>query len=437
MRLCHYLILIITCLTCLEYKPSNASIAPFKSAPESVKISQINSDKIPNGILPLRPGSRGAQVKVLQTQLQELGYYEGSIDGKYGGTTKSAVFKFQSARDLSADGVFGTSTKHALEKALQEKRLQSSIGSSAQSSHITAEEQGIFGWSLIGIGVLGSTGAILYIIKLFSRRDEEEVSYFYPSYSKNLTTPNTNGIKSNGIQPNIIQQNGIQPNIIQPNIIQQNGIQPPLHELNTIAETVKEIVPPVKTYSPEDETLISGQEATEIPSKTWLSSEQGPHLAKFNLVDKLIKDLYSPDPQQRRKAVWDLGQEGDSRAIQPLTELMVDADSQERSLILGSLSEIGSRTLKPMNQALAISLQDESPQVRQNAIRDITRVYDMMAQISQILSHALEDENSQVRETARYALSQMNRIRSLNYLEELPQELEATEISQIEYPTSE
>ena len=90
-----------------------------------------------------------------------------------------------------------------------------------------------------------------------------------------------------------------------------------------------------------------------------------------------------------------------------------------------------------MNQALAISLQDESPQVRQNAIRDITRVYDMMAQISQILSHALEDENSQVRETARYALSQMNRIRSLNYLEELPQELEATEINQIEYPTSE
>ncbi|MEO0969878.1 MAG: HEAT repeat domain-containing protein, partial [Cyanobacteria bacterium J06639_18] len=224
-----------------------------------------------------------------------------------------------------------------------------------------------------------------------------------------------------------------------PNIIQQNGIQPPLHELNTIAETVQEIVPPVKAYSPEDETLISssGQEATEIPSKTWLSSEQGPHLAKFNLVDKLIKDLYSPDPQQRRKAVWDLGQEGDSRAIQPLTELMVDADSQERSLILGSLSEIGSRTLKPMNQALAISLQDESPQVRQNAIRDITRVYDMMAQISQILSHALEDENSQVRETARYALSQMNRIRSLNYLEELPQELEATEINQIEYPTSE
>ncbi|MDJ0772224.1 MAG: HEAT repeat domain-containing protein [Mastigocoleus sp. MO_167.B18] len=447
MRLCHYLILITTCLTCLEYKPSSASIAPFKSAPESVKISQANSDKISNGVLPLRPGSRGAQVKILQTQLQELGYYEGSIDGKYGGTTKSAVFKFQSARDLSADGVFGTSTKHALEKALQEKRLQSSIDSSAQSSHITAEEQGIFGWSLIGIGVLGSTGAILYIIKLFSRRDEEEVSYFYPSHSKNLTTPNTNGIQPNGIQPNIIQPNviqpnGIQQNIIQPNgiqqnIIQQNGIQLPLYELNTIPETVKEIVPPVKAYSPADETLINGQEATEVPSKTWLSSEQGPHLAKFNLVDKLIKDLYSPDPQQRRKAVWDLGQEGDSRAIQPLTELMVDADSQERSLILGSLSEIGSRTLKPMNQALAISLQDESPQVRQNAIRDITRVYDMMAQISQILSHALEDENSQVRETARYALSQMNRIRSLNYLEELPQELEATEINQIEYPTSE
>ncbi|KST66141.1 peptidoglycan-binding protein [Mastigocoleus testarum] len=447
MRLCHYLILTITCLTCLGYKPSSASIAPFKAAPESAKISQISSDEIANGVLPLRPGSRGAQVKILQAQLQELGYYKGSVDGKYGGTTKSAVSKFQSAKDLSADGVFGISTKNALETALKEKRLQSSIGSSAQSSHITAQEQGIFGWSLIAVGVLGSTGAILYIIKLFARRDEEEVSYFYPSYSKNLSTSNTNGIKSNGIQPNIIQANGIQPNGIQPNGIQPNGIQPngiqpngiqpPLHELNTIAETIPEIAPPVKKYSPEDETLISGQEATAIPSKTWLSSEQSSYLGKFSVVDGLITDLHSPDPQERRKAIWDLGQEGDSRAIQPLTELMVNADSQERSLILGSLSEIGSRTLKPMNQALAISLQDESPQVRQNAIRDITRVYDMMAQISQILSHALEDENSQVRETARYALSQMNRIRSLNHLEDFPQELEATEINQIEYPTSE
>ena len=92
---------------------------------------------------------------------------------------------------------------------------------------------------------------------------------------------------------------------------------------------------------------------------------------------------------------------------------MVDADSQQRSLILAALAEINTRTLKPMNRALAISLQDESPQVRQNAIRDLTRVYDMMAQMSQILSHAVRDPDADVRSTAKYALSQMNRIRAL------------------------
>jgi len=93
--------------------------------------------------------------------------------------------------------------------------------------------------------------------------------------------------------------------------------------------------------------------------------------------------------------------------------MLIDADSQQRSLILAAISEIGTRALKPMNKALAVSLQDESPQVRQNAIRDITRVYDMMAQISQMLSHALQDSDPEVQETAKYALTQMNRIRNL------------------------
>ena len=376
MRLCHYLILIITCLTCLEYKPSSASIAPLKYIPTSIKISQATPDTIADGALPLRTGSGGAQVKILQTQLKELGYYNGSVDGKYGGTTKNAVSKFQSAKGLSADGVFGISTRNALQAAFQEKQLKSSIDSSSQSSHITAQEEGIFGWSLIAIGVLGSTGAILYIVKFFYRSNEEQIRYFYPSYSQTFIQPNKNGINSNGIN--------------------QNRINTPLHDLDTIAETVQELEPPSKTYS-EDETLISEPEATAVPSSTWLSPEQTSHLTKFSVVDKLITDLNSTDSQERRKAIWDLGQEGDSRAIQPLTDLIIDADSQERSLILGALSEIGSRTLKPMNQALAISLEDESPQVRQNAIRDITRVYDMMAQISQILSHAIEDEDPQVR----------------------------------------
>jgi vesicle coat complex subunit len=92
---------------------------------------------------------------------------------------------------------------------------------------------------------------------------------------------------------------------------------------------------------------------------------------------------------------------------------MIDVDSQQRSLILASLAEICTRTLKPINRALAISLQDESPEVRQNGIRDLTRIYDMMTQVSQMLYHSLEDPNTEVQATAKYALAQMNRMRSL------------------------
>jgi hypothetical protein len=126
------------------------------------------------------------------------------------------------------------------------------------------------------------------------------------------------------------------------------------------------------------------------------------------LLDSLLADLRDTSPQKRRKAIWNLAQKADSRAMKPLVDLMIETDSQERTLILEALSQISTRTLKPMNQALAISLQDKNPQVRKNAIRDLTRIYDVMSQISQMLAYAIEDSDGEVKETAKWALSQLN-----------------------------
>ncbi|MBE9032441.1 HEAT repeat domain-containing protein [filamentous cyanobacterium LEGE 11480] len=135
-------------------------------------------------------------------------------------------------------------------------------------------------------------------------------------------------------------------------------------------------------------------------------------LPQVGAVENLLKEIRNPDPVKRRKAIWDLGQWGDTRAVQPLVDLMVDADSKQRSLVLSALSEIGTRTLKPMSKALAISLQDDSPDVRKNAIRDLTRVYDLVSQISQMVQKcALDDPDDEVRDTANWALKQLNRIR--------------------------
>jgi peptidoglycan hydrolase-like protein with peptidoglycan-binding domain len=149
------------------------------------------------------------------------------------------------------------------------------------------------------------------------------------------------------------------------------------------------------------------------PGNSALAVEEPSKLAKVNIVDELVQDLRTGDPGKRHHAIWELGERGNSSAIQPMVELLMDADSKERGLILASLSEIGIRTLKPMNRALALSLQDQNPEVRQNAIRDMTRLYEQLLQTSQMLAHVSEDGDEDVRQTARWALNQLNRMRPI------------------------
>jgi hypothetical protein len=133
-------------------------------------------------------------------------------------------------------------------------------------------------------------------------------------------------------------------------------------------------------------------------------------LVPINIVDTLLQELTSPDMGIRQKAIWELGQRGNSLALQPLVNAMLDADSHEKSLILGALAAIGSRSLQPMHRAMALSLQDPSPEVRKNAIRDLTRIYDQMLQLGQLLSYACQDTDPEVQQTAEWALAQFNRL---------------------------
>ncbi|MEG4004579.1 HEAT repeat domain-containing protein [Microcoleus sp. Pol11C1] len=132
---------------------------------------------------------------------------------------------------------------------------------------------------------------------------------------------------------------------------------------------------------------------------------------KVDIIEALIEDLQQLNPAKRGKAIWELGQRGDSRAVEPLLDLLPNSDSKQYSLILASLSEIGIRTLKPMNNAWSISLQNENPEVRKNAIRDLTRIYELVNQISYLLHRATDDPDPEVQEVARWAINQLNRIR--------------------------
>jgi len=69
------------------------------------------------GTQTLSTGSGATQyVKLLQQDLMALGYnltpyYD---DGYYGATTEGAVYSFQTAHNLTADGICGNQTKEAI-----------------------------------------------------------------------------------------------------------------------------------------------------------------------------------------------------------------------------------------------------------------------------------------------------------------------------------
>lgn len=61
-----------------------------------------------------RVGSRGDEVKQIQTKLKNWGYYKGEVDGIFGEQTKQAVISFQKKNNLSVDGVAGDQTLKAM-----------------------------------------------------------------------------------------------------------------------------------------------------------------------------------------------------------------------------------------------------------------------------------------------------------------------------------
>lgn len=73
-------------------------------------------------------GSRGEEVKKIQTKLKNWGYYGGSIDGVYGWQTESAVKSFQRKNGLKVDGIAGTQTLNAM-------GIYSSAGSSGGNAN--------------------------------------------------------------------------------------------------------------------------------------------------------------------------------------------------------------------------------------------------------------------------------------------------------------
>ena len=101
-------------------------------------------------------GSRGNEVRKIQSKLKQLGYYKGSVDGIYGTNTQKAVISFQKSCGLKADGIAGP-------KTLLYLGLNSDNSTSLSSNDIyllakviegEARGEGYIGQVAVGAGIL-------------------------------------------------------------------------------------------------------------------------------------------------------------------------------------------------------------------------------------------------------------------------------------------
>ena len=411
-----------TCITCVA-DSAKSEIIRYPQV-NSVNLAQLPS--LPPSPPPksLKLGSKGENVKILQTQLKKLGYYQEEVNGRYGETTKVAVIAFQKSVNLKPDGITDANTWTKLQTTTPKQSNQKPKTKPPVVSNDKFLTKKRILW--LGLGIV-SVGAGLWLVMFIVKRsayilNDDDL----PPLPVNKSAENQTNIYNAVIQA---------PNNNSLNSHQNNG-----HiatEINTVPsvlswQTSTELTSESKSESEPDHTptpnknpvsehqttldilylleLLSVLEQNvQIPANdiSELASSNVPGLQKIDPVEELITSLASNQPSQRRKAIWELAQSGDSRAIQPLVNLMMQSDSQQTSLILEAISQISIRTLKPINRALISSFQHNNPDVRKNAIRDITRIYELIHQVYQILRNAVNDPDQDVQETAKWAINKL------------------------------
>ena len=90
-------------------------------------------------------GSRGEEVRTIQTKLKRWGYYNGNVDGIYGSQTLEAVKYFQRKNGLKVDGIAGTNTLRAMGIYNSSGNSSSNSSSSTNSSDLNLLSRLVYG----------------------------------------------------------------------------------------------------------------------------------------------------------------------------------------------------------------------------------------------------------------------------------------------------
>ena len=401
---------------------------------KDLQLSQLKEDKVPPedsaaNQPELNMGDQGPLVQQLQFYLKELGYFASEPDGNYGQSTADAVRSLQKRRGLPIDGNMNRATWDVLITDYEVNKIKLSPGQSGVSlpSSVPTPHSTV---SLAPVASPGSSPSV----------KPTEVA---PSENPAQDSPATSEQEApSGFFSRLQSDRGL---LFQLSVLTLIGLglagsaivqwvtrkPKPMPSLDPEVDSFRSNLPlnasietpyPVETvYSASTEVDgFSGEEKIGLDprflqtSPLSLSSTDTSRLPVLDKVDQLITHLDSPQVALRHRAIWELGQQADSRAMKPLLDLLPQSDSKQQSLILAAISEIGLKTFKPMKQALAASLDSPNPEVRKNAIRDLQRLYETVLQSSQLLHYAMNDPDPEVQETAKWAIDQLNLLHHTN-----------------------
>jgi peptidoglycan hydrolase-like protein with peptidoglycan-binding domain len=420
------------CCVGIIANPSEAILPPGAIA----QADETETETEPEAPQILRPGDRGEEVVALQEKLQTLGFFEGELDGDYGVKTETAVAQFQGSQDLNMDGIAGSTTLQKLDDAIAQQEDPDNETEDTEDTEAPPEPEDtgnnrrfLLLGGAVATFILASLGLIV-LLSLFSKAmqtpqlppDSPEPDPDPPepeplTLTKSPPTPPTSVPEPEDDLDDDLTEPWFTENSPIPSKFATEPNTP--HHLNSaslatqVSPSENHRIEPPKPPEPSETDFSVVSAPTPSSSSLALPAEKA--LPKLDFIEELIEDLQAPQPDKRRQAIWELAQHADSRAVQPLIGLLIDSDSQQRGLILEALTQIGSRTLKPMNRALTIALQDENAQVRKNAIRDLTQMYELIAKLSKLLYLAVDDPDPEVQETAKWALSQLNNIKIPNF----------------------
>lgn len=177
-------------------------VVTFVIASVAVISAKMINDRQESVDILSKMGSRGSEVRQIQTLLQGYGVYNGAIDGIYGSKTREAVRIFQRYNGLTVDGIAGPQTLKKMGIASSTSSSSNNVNLLARIIHGEARGEPYVGQVAVGAVVLNrvksssfpnSIAGVIYQAGAFDAVSDGQINLTPNQTSINAATDAING----------------------------------------------------------------------------------------------------------------------------------------------------------------------------------------------------------------------------------------------------